>query len=87
MDIVIAKLRKILEKLDAVKNSEEMEELNATLEDVILMLEDTDDDDRQEILDDAMDELNDIAGEYHDIPGMDEYADMIFEVIGLMESI
>ena len=87
MDIVIAKLRNILGRLDTVKNSEEMEELNATLEDVILMLEDADDDDRQEILDDAMDELHDIAGEYHDIPGMDEYADMIFEVIGLMESI
>lgn len=86
MDIIMKKLRNLLAELDSLSKNEDVEELTATLEDVILMLEDADDDDLQEMLEDAMDELDDIATSFHDMD-MDKYADEIFGIIGIMESI
>ena len=86
MDIIMKKLRNLLAELDSLSKNEDVEELTATLEDVILMLEDADDDDLQEMLEDAMDELSDISSSFHDMD-MDKYADEISGIIGIMESI
>jgi hypothetical protein len=80
MDIAIEKLRDLLFDLDSCPRSEDMDELNATLEDVILMLEDADDDDRDDIILDALDELSDLYTQYSKIPGMFPYSERLKDI-------
>ena len=78
---LIDELNAILDRLDAFADDEDVEELNATLEDVLFMLSESDDDsDFEEELQDALDELSDIADGYRKIPSTAEYGDSISAV-------
>ena len=78
---LIDELNTLLDELDDYSDDEEIEELNATLEDVLFMLsEDGDDDETEDELSDAIDELMDIADGYRAIAGMEKYADSIAAV-------
>ena len=57
---LIDELNALLDELADYEDNEEVEELNATLEDVLFMLSESDDeDDFEDELEDAVDELND----------------------------
>lgn len=86
MDAFIEKLRELLHDLDAFPQNEDMDELNATLEDVILMLEDADEDDMDAMIQDALDELGDLYRQYSRIPGMFPYSERLKDIAGLMKN-
>lgn len=81
-DKFIARLEDILEKLDDAELSDEVEELNANLEDVLFLMSeaDADDEDFADEMIDAADELADLAAEYRKIPDTSALADEIFAV-------
>ncbi len=59
----IERFRDILGRLDDYADSEDMEELNAQLEDAIFLLECSDPEDKEEV-GDALEEIESLAGEY-----------------------
>ncbi len=75
---LIDELNSILDELDELSDNEEIEELNANLEDVLFMLSESDDEsDFEEELEDALAELSDIASGYKVIPESAKYGDSI----------
>ena len=75
---LIDELNKLLDELADYEDNEEVEELNATLEDVLFMLSESDDDsDFEDELEDAIEELADIADGYREIPETAKYGDSI----------
>lgn len=75
---LIDELSAMLDELDDFSANEEVEELNATLEDVLFMLsEPGDEDDFEEELKDALDELHELAADYRAIPETAKYGDSI----------
>lgn len=87
MDAYIEMLRDLLGELDACPRSEELDELNATLEDVILMLEDADTDDEADLIADALDEISDLYAQYSAIPGMFPYSERLKDIAAGMKNI
>ena len=83
----IENLKSLLRDLDDAESGEEMEELNATLEDVIFLLEeiDPDDPDAGEEAADATVELNDLTASYARIPGMFPYAERLKGILAARE--
>ena len=74
----IDELNALLDELADFEDNEEVEELNATLEDVLFMLSESDDEsDFADELEDAIEELTDIADGYRDIPETAGYGDSI----------
>ena len=74
----IDELNAMLDKLADFEDNEEVEELNATLEDVLFMLSVSgDEDDFEDELEDAIEELTDIADGYREFPETAEYGDSI----------
>lgn len=67
----IDRFQAILDALDAMCDDDELEELNAQLEDCILLLWDADpeDADGQEEIQDALEEIAGLPDEYRDIGG------------------
>ena len=76
-DKFIARLEDILDELDEVGLTEELEELNANLEDVLFLMSEADPDDEEfaDEMGDAAAELADLAGEYREIPETAALAD------------
>ena len=82
---MIDELNAILDELDEMADDEEIEELNATLEDVLFMLSEAGDEDEvEDELSDAIDELFDIADGYKAIKGAKKYGDSIAAVANRM---
>lgn len=81
-DKFIARLEDILDELDDVELNDELEELNANLEDVLFMMSeaDPDDDEFADEMGDAADELSDLAAEYRKIPGTAALADELYAI-------
>lgn len=74
----IDELNMMLDELADFEDNEEVEELNATLEDVLFMLSEAgDEDDFEDELEDAVDELFDIANGYKEIAETAEYGDNV----------
>lgn len=74
----IDELNSLLDELDEFSDNEDIEELNANLEDVLFMLSESDDEtDFEEELEDALEELTDIASGYKAIPETEKYGDSI----------
>lgn len=71
LDGFIDRFQAILDALDAMCDDDELEELNAQLEDCILLLWDADpeDADGQEEIQDALEEIAGLPDEYRDIGG------------------
>ena len=79
-------LNALLDELADYEENEEVEELNATLEDVLFMLSEAgDDDDVEEEFEDAIDELMDIADGYKEIAETESYGDKIAAVANRMK--
>ena len=75
---LIDELNALLDKLADFEDNEEVEELNATLEDVLFMLSESDDEsDFEDELEDAIEELTDLADGYREIPETAKYGDSI----------
>lgn len=76
-DKFISRLDDILDALDEVGLTEELEELNANLEDVLFLMSEADPDDGEfaDEMGDAAAELADLAGEYREIPETAALAD------------
>ncbi|MBQ4089294.1 MAG: hypothetical protein IJC56_05355 [Clostridia bacterium] len=75
---LIDELNALLDELADYEDNEDVEELNATLEDVLFMLSESDDeDDFEDELEDAVDELFDIANGYKEIADTAKYGDSI----------
>ena len=76
-DKFISRLEDILDELDEVGLTEELEELNANLEDVLFLMSKADPDDGEfaDEMGDAAAELADLAGEYREIPETAALAD------------
>ena len=74
LDGFIDRFQAILDELDAMCEDDETEELNAQLEDCILLLQDADpeDADGREEIQDALEEIADLPDEYRDIDGVSE---------------
>ena len=75
----VAKLNELLDRLDGISEDlgdEDFEDLNAELEDAIFMFSELDpkDDDFQESLDDALETLSALAGDYERWPECKEIA-------------
>ena len=62
----VARFQEILDALDEFEKNEELEELNAQLEDTIFLIESLDDEDEEE-LQDIIDEMNDLVAEYREL--------------------
>ena len=74
----IDELNALLDELDSFSDNDEIEELNANLEDVLFMLSESDDEsDFEDELKDAIEELRDIAAGYREIPETAKYGDSI----------
>ena len=71
MKAFMKRFREILDGLDALDMDEELEELNAQMEDTLFFMEsiDPDDADAGEEFEGAFEELSDIAEEYVDMAG------------------
>lgn len=78
MEDLIARLRALLDDLDDLDTTEDLADLNATLEDVIFLLEED-----EEAGADARAELSDLRGEYERL-GLTAYAARIGKIIGEM---
>jgi len=76
MDELIGNLQALLDELDALERTEELDDLNATLEDVIFLLEED-----EEALPDARAELSDLRAAYARL-GLAECAARLGEMIG-----
>lgn len=63
----VSRFQEILDALDEFEKSEELDELNAQLEDTIFLIESFDEDDDDEELQGAIDELNDLVDEYREL--------------------
>ncbi len=70
----IARFEDILSKLDEITMNEEMEELNAQLEDAIFLLDSTseDDEDAEEDISGALSEIMSLSGDYAALDAEDE---------------
>ena len=78
----IDELNSLLDDLDELSGNEDIEELNANLEDVLFMLSESDDEtDFEEELQDALEELVDIANGYKAIPDTEKYGDSISAIV------
>lgn len=75
----IDQLESLLDELDEVEMTEELEELNANFEDVLFMLSESDGD--ADELDDAADELQDIAAAYRAIPETAVFGDRLAAIV------
>ena len=74
----IDELNALLDELDEFSDNEDIEDLNANLEDILFMLsEPGEEDDFEEELEEAIDDLYDLADEYRDIPETAKYGDSI----------
>lgn len=73
----ISRFQEILDALDAFEKNEELEELNAQLEDTIFLMESFDEEDGEEEIQGAFEEMNDLVAEYRElaeeIPELDQY--------------
>ena len=76
MDELIGKLQELLDELDELESTEELADLNATLEDVIFLLEED-----EEALPDARAELTDLREAYARL-GLPEHAARLGALIG-----
>lgn len=82
---LIDELNTLLDELAEYEDNDEVEELNATLEDVLFMLSESgDEDDFEDELTDAIDELKDIADGYREIPETAKYGDSIAAIANRM---
>jgi len=63
------RLQNILDEMDNIEMTDELEELNAEFEDALFMLEDfdPDDGDAQEELEESLDELNALLANYREL--------------------
>ena len=86
METFIDELRALLSELDKLPHTEDLDELNATLEDVILMLEDADDEDVEDVVEDALEELNDLYAQYSRIPGMFPYSERLKDIAASIQN-
>ena len=78
-------LNALLDELADYEDNEEVEELNATLEDVLFMLSESGDEDETEgEFEDAIDELMDIAEGYKEIEETAAYGDKIRAIANRM---
>ena len=72
------RFQEILDALDEISASEEMDELNAQFEDVLFLMESTDDEDEDaaEEIDGALEEMEDLLDQYRelDIPEVNQKA-------------
>lgn len=73
----IARLEDILDKLDDIELNDELDELNATLEDVLFMMSEADPDDEEfaDEMGDAANEISDLAAAYRKMPETAALAD------------
>ena len=75
MDNYVTRLREILEELDALAaeqdggEAEALEELNAEFEDALMLFDELGGEDAREELDDALEELDALAGDYRAFAG------------------
>lgn len=78
-DKFIARLEDILDELDDLELTEDQDELNANLEDVLFMMSEADPDNAEfaDEMGDAADELSDLAAEYRKNPSAAALADEI----------
>lgn len=69
LDGFMKRFQEILDALDEMSESEEMDELNAQFEDILFLMESTDpdDEDAAEELVGALEELEDLLEEYRDL--------------------
>lgn len=81
LDELLDALTELLDDLDGAKGGEELEDLNATLEDVIFLLEEADPDDCADDLEDALAELKDLQAGYAAIPGLFPYAERLKDLL------
>lgn len=79
MEDALARLAALLEELDELEPTEALADLNATLEDVIFLLEED-----EEAGPDARAELSDLRAGYAQL-GLDAYAARLAEIIGRLE--
>ncbi len=73
----IVQLEDMLDELDDIELTDELEELNANLEDVLFMMSESDPEEAEfaDEMGDAADELLDLAAEYRKIPETAQLAD------------
>lgn len=73
----IVRLEDMLDELDDIELTDELEELNANLEDVLFMMSESDPEEAEfaDEMGDAADELLDLAAEYRKIPETAQLAD------------
>ena len=76
MDELIGKLQELLDELDDLESTKDLADLNATLEDVIFLLQED-----EEALPDARAELTDLRTAYARL-GLSEHAARLGELIG-----
>lgn len=76
-DKFIVRLEDMLDELDDIELTDELEELNANLEDVLFMMSESDPEEEEfaDEMGDAADELLDLAAEYRKIPETAQLAD------------
>lgn len=76
-DKFIVRLEDMLDELDDIELTDELEELNANLEDVLFMMSESDPEEAEfaDEMGDAADELLDLAAEYRKIPETAQLAD------------
>lgn len=69
LDGFMKRFQEILDALDEMSESEEMDELNAQFEDILFLMESTDpdDEDAAEELEGALEEMEDLLEEYRDL--------------------
>ena len=79
MEDALARLAALLEELDELEPTEALADLNATLEDVIFLLEED-----EEAGPDARAELSDLRAGYAQL-GLDAYAARLAEIMRLLE--
>ena len=81
MEGFIKRFQGILDALDEMSDSEEMDELNAQFEDVLFLMESTDeeDEDAREELEGALEELDELLEEYRELD-MPELAQKLTEL-------
>lgn len=83
---LIDELNGILDQMEAFGDDEDVEELNATLEDVLFMLSESgEEDDFEDELEAAIEELMDIADGCRDIPEVEKFGDSIAAVANRMK--
>lgn len=75
-DGFMKRFQEILDALDNMADSDEMEELNAQFEDVLFLMEsiDAEDEDAAEEMEGALEEMEDLLEQYRDLetPGLDQ---------------